>query len=239
MLKRFFIAAIILLAACQSAAPPIATPTVAPTPSATPLHTGTMPPAPKWMETQMNGVSLGLWRPAGWAADSSHGLVMAEPTDSTSPNVTGGLLIYCFVPSVDEFYVSATDVNYAWSVLDQVIRMPSHVGHDVAVSLPVGFDWDQVPAAYYLLTSGDGMRVLVVAVMVPNVQKVVVCNMSVPAAQASRIRSSLAPLLNGLTVNGKVFSGKALDALPNPLLFPHYSMTSTPVDNRISASSPP
>jgi hypothetical protein len=191
------------------------------------------------MQTQMNGITLGLWRPVGWAADSSHGLVMAEPTDLNNPNVASGLLIYCFVPSLDEFYIAASDANYAWSVLDQVVKMPSHIGHDAAVSPPVGFDWDDVPAAYYLLTSGDGMRVLVVALVVPNAQQVVVCNMSVPAAQADRIRASIVPLLNGLTINGKVFSGKTLDTLPDPLLFPHYSPTSTPVGNRISASSPP
>ena len=238
MLKRLLIAAIIGLAACQSAAPP-KTPTLAPTPTITPPSPATAVPTPKWLQTQMNGVSLGLWQPVGWQADTSQGLVIAEPTDLTNPNIADGLLIYCFVPSVDEFYLRATDLNYAWTMLNQVVKMPRHTGHDVAVSPPVGFSWDEVPAAYYLLTSGDGMRVLVVAVVVPNAQKVVVCNMSVPAAQVSRIRSSIAPLLNGLTVNGKVFSGKSLDTLPDPLPFPHYSMTTTPVENRISSSSPP
>ena len=70
--------------------------------------------------------------------------------------------------------------NYAWTVLDQVVKMPSHTGHDVAVSAPVGFDWDQYPAAYYLLATGDGMRALVLALAVPSGARVVVCNVSVP-----------------------------------------------------------
>jgi hypothetical protein len=42
-----------------------------------------------------------------------------------------------------------------------------------------------------------------------------------------------------MSINGQVFKGKSLDTLPNPLAFPRYSLTSTPVENRISASSPP
>ena len=187
----------------------------------------------------MNGVSLGMWRPAGWEADSGHGLVMAEPTLSKHGAVTGGLLIYCFVPPTDEFSFSVSDTNYAWTVLDQVVKMPSHIGTDVSVDEPVGFDWDNYPAAYYLLTSGDGMRVLVIAMAVPNMRKVVVCNLSIPAAQTSRIRASIPYLLDGMSINGQVFKGKSLDTLPDPLAFPRYSLTSTPVENRISASSPP
>ncbi|MBI1259683.1 MAG: hypothetical protein GC204_19625 [Chloroflexi bacterium] len=232
MLKRFLIAATLLLAACQSAGQP-RTSAITPPPPRSEVTT------PKWLETQMNGVSLGLWQPVGWEADSSRGLVVAEPTVSNNGLMAGGLLIYCFVPPTDEFHIGSGDSNNAWTVLNQVVKMPSHIGHDVAVSQPVGFDWGAYPAAYYLLTSGDGMRVFVIAMAVPNVRKIVVCNLSIPAAQASRLRESLPHLLDGLTINSVVFSGKSLDNLPDPLPFPRYTLTSTPVDDRISAASTP
>ena len=91
---------------------------------------------PRWLETQMNGVSLGMWQPAGWETDSSHGLVLAEPTSTNNGMVAGGLLINCFVPPVDEFHISTSDTNYAWTVLDQVVKMPSHTGNDVPSARP-------------------------------------------------------------------------------------------------------
>ena len=138
----------------------------------------------------MNGVSLGLWQPVGWEADLSHGLVIAEPSQANNSMAAGGLLIYCFVPQTDEFHIGTTDSNSAWTVLNQVVKMPSHTGRDVAIGTPIGFDWDSYPAAYYLLTSGDGVRVLVIAMTVPDARKIVVCNLSIPVAQASRIRES-------------------------------------------------
>ena len=229
MLKRFLIAAMLVMAACQSAAP---TETLTITPK---VATTT----PRWLETQMNGVSLGLWRPAGWETDLSQGLVIAEHTVVRNGIIESGLLIYCFVPVLDEFHITPSDVNYAWAVLAQVVTMPNHTGSDVAVSRPAGFSWDHYPAAYYLLTSGDGVRALVIALVVPNTQEVVVCNVSVPVAQVSRIRSLTPQLLDGLSINGIVFDGAALNDLPDPLPFPRYTLTSTAVDNRVSSGNPP
>ena len=104
MLKRFLIAAVCLLAACQSAAP-------------TETRIETPETSTRWLETQMNGVSLGIWTPDGWETDLSEGLVLAEHAVSARGKVEGGMLIYCFVPPMDEFEVSADDANYAWAVL--------------------------------------------------------------------------------------------------------------------------
>ncbi len=99
--------------------------------------------------------------------------------------------------------------------------MPSHTGNDVAISDPAGFDWDQYGAAYYLMSSGDGIKALVLALALSKEPpQVVVCNVSVPASQAGRIRAMLPTLLDGLTLDGRVFDGASLSALPDPLPFP-------------------
>jgi hypothetical protein len=227
MWKWVLIVAVFWLAACQAAAP-------TETPTETP-DTST-----RWLETEMNGVSLGIWTPNGWEADLSDSLVLAEHVVSTHGTMIGGMLINCFVPAMDEFQDIAADAdNYAWSVLNQVVKMPIHTGHDVVMSDPAGFDWETFPAAYYLVSMGDGVRALVLALALPGEKKVVVCNVSVPASQAGRIRTSLPLLLDGLKVNGTTLHGSALAALPDPLPFPHYSLSATTVDNRMAANQPP
>ena len=260
MLKRFLIGAALLLAACQSAMPtettlitpsvgvPTGAPTDVPTGFPTDIPSGnttvsTTPsswstPAPDWLETQMNGVSLGMWTPDGWETDVSDGLVMAEHPLTRSGAMMGGMLVYVFVPLLDDFNLTEGDSNFAWAVLDKVVKMPSHTGHDVTVSDPTGFKWGEYDAAYYLLTTGDGVRVFVLAVALPGLQKVVVCNISIPANQANRIRAMLPQLLNGLTVNGMTMSGAALDVLPDPLPFPRYMLISG-TDNQTISGSPP
>jgi hypothetical protein len=230
MVIRFLIAAALFLTACQPSATAgtgtlIETVEVINTPT---LQITEEPPEviqePDWVETEMNGVSLGMWKPAGWEIDQSQGLVLAEGKDTPQGLVAGGMLIYCFVPLVDEFGVNGDDEsNFALAVLAKVVKMPSYTGHDIAVSLPVGFTWDDHQAAYYLLATGAGMRALVLAVALPGEGKVVACNVSISMSQAYRIRTMLPQLLDGLTVEGRVMDGAALDALPDPLPFPHYS----------------
>ena len=165
--------------------------------------------------------------------------MLAEHAVSASGKFAGGMLIYCFVPPMDEFEVSTGDANYAWTVLKQVVKMPSHTGRDVSVSEPEGFDWETFPAAYYLLTTGDGIRALVLALGLPGRDKMVFCNVSVPAAQGDRIRRLLPDVLDGLVVNGTTLHGTALETLPDPLPFPRYSLAATAADSRVAAGSQP
>jgi hypothetical protein len=240
MLKRFLIAAMLWLAGCQSAAPTetLILPTLTPVPpTETPLPA--TPTSSHWVETEVNGVSLGIWSPEGWDSDLSDGLVLAEHLVAPHTEGAGGMLIYCFVPPVDEFNLQPNDENYAWTILKQVVKMPSHTGRDVAMSDPEGFTWEVFPAGYYLLSTGDGVRALVLAVALPGRMKVVVCNVSVPAAQSARIRAALPQLLNGFTVDGTALHGKALESLPDPLPFPRYSLSATMIENPVSANAKP
>jgi hypothetical protein len=244
---RLFIAAVLGLAACQSAAPSktmtevLATepvPTTITTATTEPRSSAQMlvmdvntPPPPtnqattQWLETVMNGVHLGMWRPDGWEAVVNEGLVLAEPGMSTSGFADGGMLVYVSVPSLSEFEIDSDDSNIALTALQQVVRMPSHTEHDVGVTEPMGFNWDDFPAAYYLFSTGDGVRMLVLALAIPDKQQIVVCIISIAASEKLRIRAALPWLLDGLEIDGVSLRGESLDVLPNPLPFPRYHQT--------------
>lgn len=176
------------------------------------------------LEYTMEGVNLRLDAPAGWQADVMDGLLLVEHTasmDDGSPNA--GMLVYIFVPPVSEFAVLTGSGNFAYAVLNHVVRMPQRVGRDVSVSDPVGFRWGNYDAAYYLL-SGLDVRTMVLAVAVPNNNglrpSLVVCNISVPNDHEGMLRTVLPFVLDGLTIDGTTLEGDALQSLPDPLPFP-------------------
>ncbi len=218
VLKIIFIAAALMLAACQTATP-------AAEPTATPTAVINPTPTPQWLEATIHGITLGMWQPQGWEAVMSDGLVIAEQTPGQSTD--DGMVIYLFVPPIDQFSISTADANLAWSFLDQVSHMPSHTGNDLVVSQPVGFVWGVYNAAYYLLTTGNGLREVVLALAIPGQQKVVVCNISSPTDRASQIRAMLPQLFAGLQINGQTLPDVPLDALPDPLPFPRYRPANT------------
>ena len=196
-------------------------------------------PASRWLETEMNGISLGMWQPINWETDMSDGLVLAEHTVSPSQPAEEGILVHCFVPPTDEFHNPDPDKNYAWQFLDWVVKMPNHTGWDVTMSQPEGFTWDSHEAAYYLMTTGDGVRGIVLAVAIPDEHRIVACNISATMGEASRIRATLPDLLNGLMVDGQSLTSAALAILPDPLRFPRYSRSPSDGDKRyISSTSP-
>lgn|GEM_PF-1314598 len=246
--QRLLIAVVMALAACE--ARPSTSPTAAipetPLPEGSPAASAvagsvvdavsTEEPT-RWLETEMNGVTLGLWQPINWETDMSDGLVLAEHTTSPNEPVQEGILVHCFVPSTDEYRNPDPDENYAWQFLDWVVKMPNHTGWDVTMSQPEAFNWDEYAAAYYLMTTGDGVRSIVLAVAVPGKQRIVACNISAAVAQAHRIRAALPQLLNGLMIDGMTLSSTGLSALPDPLQFPRYQLRYDPSDKRYIISS--
>jgi hypothetical protein len=141
--------------------------------------------------------------------------------DDGSPNA--GMLVYIFVPPPSEFAVLTGSGNFAYAVLNHVVRMPQRVGRDVSVTEPISFRWGDYDAAYYLL-SGLDARTMVLAVAVPNADKsrpsLVVCNISVPNDREGVLRTALPFILDGLTIDGTTLEGDALQTLPDPLPFP-------------------
>ena len=229
MLIRLLTAVTLFLAACQSMSPP--TPTESNlqntgvavqdvrTPQATEEQT------PVWMETEVHGVSLGIWKPAGWEADTSYGLLMAEHTVSIETGqAEGGMMINVFVPETHNLEVADSDEhNFAWFVFDQIVDDPAHTGRDVAVSDPVPFSWGGHEAAYYLVSTSDGFEMVIIGIALPgDHDKLVVCNISLPARDARDVRDIIPRLLDSFTINGVDLDGTALEALPDPLEFPNY-----------------
>ena len=131
-----------------------------------------------------------------------------------------GFLIHIFVQNVSSFHVPDwAGRNMAWMVLKQVVRNPDYVGNAL-VSEPVAFEWDGHDAAYYLLNNRDGTVTMLLALDMPGQDNMIVCHVSVPAAQSERIRELLPGLLETLTIDGTQISMIALDVLPQPLVFP-------------------
>jgi hypothetical protein len=179
----------------------------------------------RWLETTTDSLTMGIMTPEGWFAEAMDGLMLAEhisPVEGSAP--TAGILVYIFAPPLNEFTLSdQAGANFALEVLRQVTQMPSHVGRDVSVSDPVDFRWDGHEAAYYLLTGADGTRTLVIGVAVPDLQRLVVANVSVPLGREAALRAAPPAVLDGLTINAITFDGSALQSLPDPLPFPDFS----------------
>ncbi len=172
------------------------------------------------LQLEMNNVTLKLWRPTGWdAGDNDRGILVAEHTIPASggTNNSGGMLIYCSVslPDPDD------DGNRALAILQQIVGQQSNKRWDATMTEPDALIWDGNDAAYYLFTSGDGVRALVIAVAVPN-ENVVLCTISAPMMQSDRIRAQLPQLLDGMTINTMTLHGTGLSSLPDPLPFPRY-----------------
>lgn len=205
----------LIITACQPAAPNA----LPPDPPGGALNTTA---DRRIIETDMNGIRIGLGVPPGWAGDTVDGLVIAEHFGSMDGGIpTPGMLVYVFVPPLDRFEVpEPTATNVAQHVLTQVVQMPTEIGVDVTASSPSPFRWAQHDAAYYLLNSSDGAKTLVLALEVVENGQLVVVNLSAPAAQVNRIRAMLPFIMDGLTVNGERLLGSDLDVLPDPLVFP-------------------
>lgn len=185
--------------------------------------------ADAWMETEMNGVRLGVRMPHGWEAAHNadfggepKGLMLAEYRPAPdSGELEVGVLVYLFVPQLDNFHVpEEPGENAALAVLDQVIEMPNHIGHDAIASDPVPFEWNGRDAAYYLLTTPNAVKTIVLAVETESGHRLVVCNINMPASEVIRVREMLPVVLDGLTIDGVAMDGAGLEVLPDPLVFP-------------------
>lgn len=205
-------------AACQS--PPTAseTPILAPTETPGPTRSA----EPTTIESELNGVQVGVSVPAGWEwRQTDEGLLVSERFASMEWGSTLlGVQAYFFVRALNEFDVpEEEDHNIAWVVLKQIIEMPKYIGKS-SVSEPYGFTWDGHDAAYYLLNNGNGNVTMLMAITMHSNDKLVICNVSSPMEKASSIRVSLPQLLGTLTIDGVRMNAAAVDGLPDPLEFP-------------------
>jgi len=175
-----------------------------------------------WSQHDSGDIQLRIRVPDGWQTyHTDAGIVLAEHMGSAdSGGQLEGILIHIFVPDMRDFDMpDDEDVNLAWWVLNQVAHDPEHVG-TALVSEPVAFEWDHHDAAYYLLNNNDNTVTLLLALGLPDSNKMVVCHVSAPVTHADRVRPLLPDLLDTLTVNDIALDASALDHLPDPLDFP-------------------
>lgn len=216
-------AAALLTSACQmNADEPGNAPIVTPTAAVPPTTETSF--ASQTVRAFISGVEIGVSLPEDWQVDEYHGLLMVEHAGKHD-----GMSIYLFVPQMDDFQLNEAELedNVALAALREVVQMPSAIGTNVSISEPQHFQWDDCEAAYYLLSSDDGTRSLVMAIEVTDENRLVVLNITMPEDQASLIREKLPLLLDGLTINGDHLTGIALEELPDPLPFPEYQPVQT------------
>ncbi len=188
----------------------------------TPNATGIAAAQAEWIELEVRGVTLGVEKPSGWEAlRTEDGIMLAE---HFSPMLAGGeaprgVQAHIFVHSTADFTLPTASANVAWSILNQIAHEPSYIG-SAQVNEVFGFQWGEHDAAYYLSNNGDGHVTLLLAIAMPDVQRLVVCNFTAPTSEGGRIRALLPYLLDRLTVNGQALGRQDLDRLPDPLVFP-------------------
>lgn len=209
MLRWIFIVMLIALAACQTGTG--ATPTLEPTASPTPNEV---------TQVSADGVTLAIQTPRGWqSVPNEHGILLAEHAELHDSGVPNGILVYIFVPKMEDIDIDDPNDNLALAVLDHVIKLPAYVG-DSTVTSAMPMRLGPHNAAYYLLSDAEDNRTLVLALNDPVTDKIVVCNVSSSRRDSERIRGVLPTVLANLTIDGQAIELDGLDALPDPLVFP-------------------
>jgi hypothetical protein len=183
------------------------------------------PTPDEWADLSSDGVELRLKVPSGWQARSmDNGILVAQ---EFTPMYVGdihhlrGLQFHLFIHPMTEFNLPVDTTNAAESILNQIVRIPDYVG-GAAVSTPRGFHWDQYEAAYYLLNAGDGTLTMLLALVLQNPPRLIVCNINAPTEKAAHIRTALPLIFRDFSVNGTQLDVSALYRLPFPLEFPHF-----------------
>ena len=192
----------------------------------TPVPSATATPAPvtKSIKANLSGVDIVMRVPPGWNGRRiDDGILIAEQRGSI--HNTGklmGMQVYIFVHAIPFSATSVVNVSHpARHILQQIITEPALVGSS-AVSDPQAFTWDGNDAAYFLENDTNENVSLVMIVVMAHASQLVAINISCPFDRAASMRKELPDLLADLWVNNALMSVSALDALPDPLVFPTY-----------------
>ncbi|MBL8152923.1 MAG: hypothetical protein JNM70_01965 [Anaerolineae bacterium] len=208
---------LLLLAGCQGSVQDFS-----PTP---PVATQPAENAEREVYAQVEGVRLSLSIPSGWEAQRTPtGILIAEHFPLMQDNqYPGNLQLHIFVQRVEELGlpIPPTATNLAWTVLQEVVTRPAYIGEATATA-PREFEWSGHAAAYYLLNNGDSTVSLVMALAIQQNNQLVALNFSTTLERSQLLRPMLPDLLDTLTINDAMMDPSALDALPDPLIFPEY-----------------
>jgi hypothetical protein len=223
MIKHVLVALVgFILAACSQTAP-VTPPTATlqqPTRVASLAPTIAAIPTPRWIETEVDNIDVGMWLPVGWEADTTNGLTLVEHLSSIQRGIpVTGIIVYVFVPDLSSILSGDEQPeNLAHAALDNVTHSPAHTG-DAIVSEAVGFVWDRHHASYYLYSNEDGVCGIVLAVAL-NASQIVVVNVTAPTEESHRMRDMLPQILGDMELNETQFSESFISSLPDPLMFP-------------------
>ena len=200
-----------LLAACAAAED-----------SVSPLSTPASISETTWLQTKTAGIELGLWKPAGWAADTTGGLALVEQVSpvNNNPAAMEGVVVNFFFPDLGNFEMDAASQNHAMDIMTQAAVLPEVRQSAIAISEPASFAWRDHDAAYYLLTGRGDTRTLVIGIFLPEKDKLLAINISMPSGEVSAVRDRLPALFADFMIDGIELDGADLDNLPNPLVFP-------------------
>ncbi len=178
------------------------------------------------VHAEVQGIRLSLSIPSGWEAQRTPtGILIAEHFRLMQENqYPGNVQLHIFVQRVDELGlpIPPTATNLAWTVLQEVVTRPAYIGEATATA-PREFEWSGHAAAYYLLNNGDSTVSLVMALTIQQNNQLVALNFSTTMERSQSLRPMLPDLLDTLTINDVLMDPSALDALPDPLIFPEYS----------------
>src|SRR5688572_27804803 len=143
-----------------------------------------------WTHVTAGDVEMSVRTPDGWqSVPNEYGILLAEHTELIQTEAPGGILVYLFIPVMEDEldFDDEYAPNKAYQALNHITSMPEYIGYST-VSETVAFEWDGRDAAYYLLTDGVGNHTMVIALFLPESDRMVVCNISSSAQDASRIR---------------------------------------------------
>lgn len=192
--------------------------------------TVTTPLAQSNIEIEVADVKIAMNIPKGWRSqEARYGVLLVENAGYNHPSSKlSGMQVYVFVRGVNDFSIPlGTNSNSAWNILDHVVSKPDYVG-DAAVSGPTGFRWKGHDVAYYLLHDSHNNLSLVLALIMPQPERLVVFNVSCPEERAADLRMALPELLSGLTLNDMAIDPSLVETLPDPLVFPAYERAAMP-----------
>ncbi len=176
------------LSACQTPSNATSTPTEVATAEVTAEATEMVAASPEWIEEQINGVEIGMWKPVGWALDSTAAVTLLEHDpiinqDRVSPE--DGIVVNIFSPNIAHMDLPETpeDTNQALWLLDYVVSTPGMISPASVASVPQAFTWNGHDAAYYLLTGRHHKRAIVISVALAPDQ-IVGINIAMPHFRA-------------------------------------------------------
>ena len=169
----------------------------------------------------MNDVVVSMQRPPTWeSVATDYGVALTEELDSLTARDLNSVVAHIFVPPLDNVVLAEDSSGIARTILRQIIANPEYID-GATTTMPVAFRWQELDAAYFMMTNTNHVSSVVVGIIEPGVSTLVVIQVSAATEQATRIRALLPQIVDHMSINNVELSGDLLDgSLPSVLQFP-------------------